>query len=274
MIGKWHDRTHVKETFRYWKNSDDPFLLLHVPDTQEIRDARIWMKAEAGPLRFAAMQHSSEARIVKDILLKEFAEELDGSGNFPTFYQEFNQGLVGYLPVAMRQGVGNHAQAGEEFKAEEISQNQNVNLVINELPALGKLREDNIEKLSDLFLHDFQQAFGAQQMLLSFQFLKAGFQGFSDDTRQWLRRLCRNLVRKGQVKICIVNQGELDELLDFDTEHVETVSPYLRFDDILKETGDEAFCSGLVEPPHDKIIYSEFKKKYAARLKRQAAAAA
>ncbi|CAK8720705.1 hypothetical protein GCAAIG_10255 [Candidatus Electronema halotolerans] len=149
-----------------------------------------------------------------------------------------------------------------------------MNLVINELPSLNKLREENIEKLSDLFLHDFQQSFGAQQMLLSFQFLKAGFQGFSDDTRQWLRRLCRNLVRRGQVKICIVNQGELDELLDFDTEHVETVSPYLRFDDIVQETGDEAFCFGLAEPPHGTISYKDFKHKYAARLKRQAAAAA
>ncbi|XOF34914.1 MAG: hypothetical protein ACL93V_06390 [Candidatus Electrothrix sp. YB6] len=273
MIVKWHDRKDVKAHFADWKNSDDPFLLLHIPDTQEIRDARIWMKTEATPLRFVAMQHSSDARIVKDIFLKELAEELDGSENFPLFYQEFNRGMTGYFPAAMQQGVGNHAQAGDEFSAEEISQNQNVNLVINELPSLNKLREENIEKLFDLFLLDFQQSLGTQQILLSFQFLKAGFQDFSDDTRQWLRRLYRNLARKGHVKICIVNQGELDELLDFDTEHVETISPYLRFDDIVQETGDEAFCSGLAEPPHGKISYKDFKHKYAARLKRQAVAA-
>ncbi|CAK8720696.1 hypothetical protein GCAAIG_10245 [Candidatus Electronema halotolerans] len=125
MIVKWHDRKDVKAHFADWKKSDDPFLLLHVPDTQEIRDARLWMKAEVAPLRFAAMQHSSEARIVKDIFLKELAEELDGDENFPAFYEEFNQGLPGYFPAAMRQGVGNHAQAGDEFSAEEISQNRN-----------------------------------------------------------------------------------------------------------------------------------------------------
>jgi hypothetical protein len=268
MIGKWYDRKSVKANFLRWKKSDDPFLLLHVPDTQEIRAVRRWMKEVATPLRFAAMQVPSDCPIVKSIFLKELTEELDNREDFPSFYKEFGREVVGYLSVAMRQGVGNGAQAGEGLTASEIVQSQNNNIVINQMPTLGELREDNIEKLFDLFLHDFKQSLGSQQVMFSFQFLKAGFQGFSDNARQWLRRLCRNLSRTGQVKICIVNQGELEELLDFDTDYVEKISNYLFYDDILKETEDEWFCSKVVDPNTKCVSYVDFIRDFAFYQKR------
>jgi hypothetical protein len=83
-----------------------------------------------------------------------------------------------------------------------------------------------------------------------------------------LRRLCRNLSRTGQVKICIVNQGELEELLDFDTDYVEKISNYLFYDDILKETEDEWFCSKVVDPNTKCVSYVDFIRDFAFYQKR------
>ncbi len=96
MIVKWHDRKNVKAHFADWKNSNDPFLLMHVPDTQEIRDICGWIERHAGPFLPVTTIYSSGRENLKHELLKVLTEELGGEEKFASFYRDRSY-AVGFI---------------------------------------------------------------------------------------------------------------------------------------------------------------------------------
>jgi len=261
MNVQWCDRTVVKENFGIWRECSNPFMLVQVFDTQEMQDIKKWIEQNAEPYLPVMISYPSDYPILKNELLKELTDELVGIDKFPDFNKEYNKDIHQLIPQ-IKQGVAEYASSNGAIEASSITQQAAIQ--ISPLPSLEELRERNIQKLLDYFLQDFKKSCCSLQTLFVFQFKKLGFKSFTPDFKRWFHKFCKTLSQGGlggRIKFCILNQGDLNELLELDTDYIETVYEELTFEDILNETDNEDFCYGVINPDKNSVKYSEFKRK-------------
>ncbi len=279
MSTVWMDRTPVKAAFTDWLTTANPFLMLHVAESCELDDIISWMERNSSERQFVELPYSSDLDVPKHEPLVDIASFLGEMDNFPGFRQEFDREPSSFCQQTIHQSVAEHARSDGEMPITSVNQYAYVNTSANDIETL---RDRNSRKLTELFLEDFTRSFGRTPLLLLFVFKKGedssersykGFQDFKPDFREWFLKFCKNISSRGQVKICIVDQGSSDQLRSLAKGNDKIISEFLRYEDVLQETRSVDFACGVIDPVSRQVRYRDCKRSFDFRAEqlRQAA---
>ena len=84
------------------------------------------------------------------------------------------------------------------------------------------------------------------------------------------------MVLLGNIKICILNQGNVDEFKGLSPDYDLNIPEYLEFNDIVEETKIHMessnqnyvhFCKGIIDPINNRVQYFEFKRRLVPYIK-------
>lgn len=269
MTVKWHDRKDVKGLFKEWKADSSAFMLMRVADIYELDDIISWMERNSSGMQFVELPYSSDVDVPKYEPLVDIATLLGGLEKFPSFRQEFDREPSSYSKQTIHQSVAEHAQSDGEMDITTVNQYAYVNASATD--DIETLRDGNSRKLTDLFLEDFARFFSRQRMLFLFVFKKGddssersykGFQDFKPAFKEWFVKFCKNIASRGQVKICIVDQGDSTQLRSLTRGYEKIISEFLRYEDVLEESGSIDFACGVTDPVTKQVKYRDCKRSF------------
>lgn len=226
----WYDRDIHKEAIIKWFQVDDRLLVINSTDTHEIMDIADWIRNlrqySIGEARF-----NPGAPAKKYALLYSLVLGLGANCNFKNFHDCLNnlKNNKKDNKNIISQTIADQSTAGNNFTVNDPCQ---IAMIFDSEPKpLNILKEMYIDEFLDAFIRDIT-IINNDSTLFLIQFFDGGFNCFTEDFKQWfLETFCRNLLLKN-IKICILNQGNLDIMLN--TKYLESIGEKIKIRDICK----------------------------------------
>ena len=268
----WCDRKNYKEKFTDWLK-DKKSIVIGASDSQEIRDISSWVREKA-TCKIGKAIYDSDVEIQRHILLEALTYDLGYKNKFPNFFELREKIKNNIKPLTITQITGHEIEAREDVHINGTSQVVNIRDISNLKITPEVSREMQANDLLDEFIKDLQSITSTSHILFLIQFGKEGFSKFSTDFKHWfLHIFCPKILLCENVKICVLNQGELNAFANFENACQEKLTENLGFDDIMEETKNyienyEAFCCGAIDPDTKSISYNEFKRKLSTYINR------
>lgn len=273
MHFSWCDRKNYKRNFQEWFKANDRFLIIGISDSQELRDIAYWLKSNYQKYFSIGMIHyDSDVDIMKHIILEELITNLGENKRFPHFYQLLkNIEIDRNELLSVKQEIGTQSSAGDTIEFKGVSQSINIPEILYIPPEVFKERHAN--RLLDEFVNDMKNL-KMESFLLIIRFGKNGFTTLSPNFKHWfLHIFCHKIESLQNVKICVLNQGNTDDFLDYYQRFDRNIPGYLDFTEIVAETKTYTekisgnyidFCYGVIDPENNNVKYNEFKRKLSA----------
>jgi len=277
----WCDRKNYKKIFKNWLELEDRFLAFSVTDSQELGDITNWIKYNSKDYSIGTSIYETDVQIQKQLLLRYLTFDLGQNEKFQNFYELIDRidKEINTNQYSIKQEIGTNSSG---IKNEFEGNQQIINILPGEPISQEDLKERRIEQLLNEFINDLK-ILNTEDFLFLIRFGKDGFGRFSGDFKHWfLNVFCREISLLKNVKICILNQGNLDEFRDFDLQYQEYISEDLKLEDILdvnklfmeqKHIDYKGFCEGVIDPTNKIVKYIEFKRRLIAYIKRSAVSA-
>ncbi len=259
----WCDRQIYKISLQKWLLDKGKFNAIGISDSQELQDIVNWIKDNAPEMYSIGMAHyDSDVEIKKHSLLEVLTI---GEGEiFQNFYKTLNE-IETTSNLSMKQEIGNNASSEGQIKYEYLSQTMNIFGSTQEKVPPEVLKEREINKIFNGFIYDINKNNGKHSFLFLIRFGKKGFNDLSAEFRNWfLQFFCRKMMLLENIKICILNQGNVDIFKEFSINGFENIPEHLELEDIVTEIKNPnyiPFCEGAVDPKDNRIQYYDFKRR-------------
>lgn len=258
----WCDRTKYKRDIQKWLEVNEKFSAICISDSQELRDIINWIKNNTQDYYSIGIVHyDSDVEILKHIFLESLTINLGEHETFQNFYKSLNDIETNSDNFSIKQEVGNQASAKGSISIKDVNPTVNIYGYPNEPTPPEVSKEKQINRLFSEFIDDIKNLNKDRSFLFIIKFGKKGFSDLSADFKNWfLQFFCQKMILLKNVKICILNQGNIDDFKDFSLDYDENIPEYLEFNDVVDETNFH-FCCGAIDSEDNRIQYNEFKRK-------------
>ena len=271
------DRGYYKRFIQKWLEGDEKFSALGISDSQELKDVREWISNNAHDYSIGWVHYDSDVQIKKHTFLEELTIDLGEGEIFQKFSNSLRDIETNCVKLSIIQETGNQASSDGAINFDGVTQNVNICGSLNEPIPPDVSKERQISYLFSEFINDIKSLNGDKSFLFLIGFGKESFNGLSADFKHWfLHFFCRKMALLGNIKICILNQGNVDQFIGLSPDYDQNIPKYLKFNDIVEETKIHMessnqnyvhFCKGMIDPINDGVQYSEFKRRLLPYIK-------
>lgn len=264
-LEEWLDHSEAKENIKRWLISESRFSAFTVDSAQQLIDLSKWIKNNTKDTFIGEATFQSDLHVLKWNLIYHLVLSLKNEIEFKDFYNKL--GYIDNLDLrnTYKQEIIYETKLGAT-KSGDVRQIMNINSPLEYLPTEYR-RDAHIERLHEAFLNDLDSA-KKSNILLLIKFCLQGLNSLNSEFRGWfIETFCRRTILysnvKTNVKICVLNEGDLEEI--YIDNIYQAKFGYLPKEILLKETEKyimdknlrKAFCSGL--GAHKEIPYHLFK---------------
>jgi hypothetical protein len=205
----WLDNSKSKKQIQKWLVSDRQFSIFTVDSSQQLMDLSKWIKNNTSrDTAIGEFITQSDTPNMKSYLLKKLVKSLESKNlQFNNYYSKLDQIDSSETPPinCMQESTVKSTFAGT--KIGDINQEITINIDLSP----EHRRETCIEELHDSFIDDL--SINGSNVLLLIRFGADGLNSLNLEFQNWfIDRFCRNTILQSNIKICILNEGDLRKI--------------------------------------------------------------